>query len=249
MRRAAVLSVVLAVLAAAPASAAPLFADTWDYEMQSTRYRGPVGHFEGSWNFSRPNNIFMHIPGYARSQKRPLRERSGWLVARFSEVRKCFRVAGGKQNLYRYRQVVRLRPTRVHDMEGEQVASAARLKVIQMTKPCIGRRISGTFLGRAKRETGPERGGADISYDSPDGCNPAMVDHDGDEDDSFLDWDRALSYFWQFSDGSTSTEREPRHSYPGPGVHSATVLIRSINGSVAKGTQAIVVSQPDPDCN
>jgi hypothetical protein len=253
MRRLATLIAALVAIgaAAAPAQAArPLLLDNWDYEMQSTRYRGSVGHFEGFWTFTRPNYIWMHIPGYARSQKRPLKPApGGWLVARFTEQRKCFAIRGGKQNYYRYRQVIRLRPTRVHDMEGEPVASHARLRVLQMTKPCIGSRISGTFLGHAKRRVGPERGGADIHYDSPDGCNPSLVELSASEDDSFEDWDRELSYLWKFSDGGTSTERQPRHSFPGPGVHSATVLIRNVNGSVALGSQAVEVGEPDPDCN
>jgi hypothetical protein len=243
------LGAVLAVAAAIPASAAPpLLLDTWDYEMQSTRYRGSVGHFEGSWNFSRPDKVWLHIPGYARSKPRPLRPRAGWLVAKFSETRKCFRVAGGKQNTYRYRTVLRLRPTKVHDMEGEQVASAAKLKLFQSTKPCIGRRIAGTFVGRAKRQTGPERGGASISYSEEDSCDTALIEHSANEGD-FLDWDLPVfSYLWTFSTGGSSTAAKPKHRYPGPGSHSATVLMRSINGSVAKGTETIEVSTPDPDC-
>lgn len=245
------LGALLALAAAAPASGAqPLLLDTWDYEMQSTRIRGPNGHFEGFWNFRRPNIIFMHIPGYARSKPRPLRPRAGWLVATFSETRRCFSVPGGRVNRYRYDQVIRLRPTRVHDMEGEQVASAARLKVFQATKPCIGRRISGTFLGRAKRREGPERGTADIFYESENGCDPTLVSHSASEDDSFLDWDLpVISYLWTFSDGGTSTERRPKHRYPSIGNHGATVLMRSVNGSIAKGSTTVTVSEPDPDCN
>jgi PKD domain len=243
------LGAVLAVVAAVPAGAAPpLLLDTWDYEMQSTRYRGPVGHFEGSWNFERPNLIRLHIPGYAMSKPRPLRPRGGWLVATFRETRKCFRVEGGKQNVYRYRQVVRLRPTKVHDMEGERLASAARFRQFSSTKPCIGRRIAGTFLGRAKRETGPERGSASISYSEADGCDTALVEHSASEGD-FLDWDLPVfSYLWTFSDGGSSTVAKPKHRYPGPGTHGATVLMRSVNGSIAKGTETIEVSTPDPDC-
>ena len=236
--------------AASAAAGQPLLLDTWDYEMQSTRYRGPAGHFEGSWNFERPNRIRMHIPGYAASKPRPLRPRRGWLVATFRESRKCFSVPGGKVNVYRYRQVIRLKPTRVHDMEGEQVASAARLTQYSRTKPCIGRAIAGLFKGRAKREVGPERGTAEIGYNEGPSCDEALVEHFANEGDSFLDWDLpVISYSWTFSDGGTATGREPVHRYPGPGTHSATVVMRSVNGSVAKGTKAIVVSTPDPDCN
>jgi hypothetical protein len=255
MRALAVLAVLgvlaaSAVWAAPPAAAGqPLLLDTWEYEMQSTKIRGRNGHFDGSWNFERPDRIRLHIPGYARSKPRPLRPRRGWLVATFSERRKCFSVPGGKVNVYRYNQIVRLRPTKVHDMEGEQVASAARLTVYQRTKPCIGKAIAGRFKGRAKREVGPERGTAEIGYSEGPSCDEALVEHFAGEGDSFLDWDLPVTYQWTFSDGGTATGREPVHRYPGPGTHSATVLMRSINGSVAKGTEAIEVSTPDPDCN
>jgi hypothetical protein len=237
-------------LAAAPAQAAsPLFVDTWDYTMQSTKTRGPNGHFEGSWNFERPNIIRLAVPGYGLSKRVPLKPRRGWLVGTFKEARKCLRIGNGKQNVYRYRRSVYLRATKVHDMDGELVASAARFRSFSATKPCIGRTIAGWFKGRTKRQVGPESRGAEISYESPDGCNPGLVRHSADEDSSFLDWDLPeISHTWTFSGGGTSSQREPRYSYPGPGVYSASVLIRSINGSIAKGTQAIEVSQPDPDC-
>lgn len=255
MRRAlAALLALAAIAAAAPAlpahAASPLFVDTWDYTMQSTKIRGPNGRFEGWWNFERPNIIRLAVPGYGLSKRVPLKPRRGWLVGTFKETRKCFRVAGGKQNYYRYRRTVYLRATRVHDMEGELVASAARFRSFSATKPCIGRTISGLFRGRTKRQVGPETGGADISYESPDGCNPSLVRHDADEDASFLDWDLpVISYSWTFSDGGSSSDRVARHSYPGPGVHSASVVMRSINGSIAKGTQPVEVGQPDPDCS
>ena len=70
---------VLAAMSAQAQAARPLLLDTWDYEMQSTKYRGSVGHFDGFWTFTRPNFIWMHIPGHARSQKRPLKPaRRGW---------------------------------------------------------------------------------------------------------------------------------------------------------------------------
>ena len=250
MRLLLVALVASALAAAAPAQAAPpLLLDTWDYRMQSTTIPGPDGSFKGWWNFERPNIIRLAVPGYGLSKRVPLRPRRGWLVGSFKESKNCLRIGDGRQNVYRYERRVYLRATRVHDMEGELVASAARFKSFSATKPCIGARIAGWFTGRTTRRVPPQSGGAEISYDSPDSCNPTLVRHDADEDNSFLDWDRAISYFWEFSDGGTSTAREPRHSYPAPGNHTASVLIRSINGSIAKGTQTIEVSQPDPDCN
>jgi hypothetical protein len=242
---------VTAVAAVAPAQGAtPILADTWDYRMQSTTTPGRDGRFTGWWNFERPNIMRLPVSGFGLSRRVPMRPRSGWLVGRHSVLRKCFRVAGGKQNYYRSKHIVRLKLTRVHDMEGEQVASAARLEFFNAVKPCIGRRLAGWFKGTVRRRVPPEHGGADISYEAPDGCQPTLIDHSANEDNSFTDWNvRVFSYLWTFSDGGTSTKAEPRHAYPAPGNHSATVLIRSINGAVAKGTETIEVSQPDPDCN
>jgi PKD repeat protein len=50
------------------------------------------------------------------------------------------------------------------------------------------------------------------------------------------------------SDGVTSTKAEPKHRYPGPGNYTTSVLMRSINGAVAKGSTTVEVPQPDPDC-
>jgi hypothetical protein len=250
LKRLALPLVVIAAVGAAPAHAAPpLLLDTWDYSMQSTRYRGSVGHFEGSWNFERPNIVRQAIPGYGLSKRLPLRPRRGWLVARFSEAKKCLRIGNGKQNVYRYKLVLRLKPTKLRDMEGELHATAAKLDRWSSTKPCVGRRITGRFIGRLKRQVGPERGGVSISYASNNSCDPTLVDLSATEGDTFEDWDMPVfSYQWSFSDGGGSTVGNPQHRFPGPGNHSATVLMRSINGSVAKGTETVEIGSPDPDC-
>jgi hypothetical protein len=221
MRRVLVLVLVAsALVAAAPAQAGPpLLLDTWNYSMQSTTIRGHNGHFEGTWNFERPNIVRQAIPGYARSKRLPLRPRRGWLVARFSETKKCFRVAGGRQNYYRYKLVLRLRPTRLRDMDGEMHATAAKLDRFSVTKPCIGSRIAGRFLGRLKRQVGPESGAAEISYNTGPACDEALVSFSANEDNSFLDWDLPVfSYLWTLSDGVGSAKAEPTHRYPGPGT-------------------------------
>ena len=239
-----------AVALAAPAHAAqPLLLDTWHYSMQSTKIPGHNGHFSGTWNFERPNIVRQAIPGYGLSKRLPLKPRRGWLVARFSETRKCFRVAGGKQNYYRYKLILKLRPTKLRDMDGEIHATAAKLDRFSVTKPCIGSRIAGRFLGRVKRQVGPESGAAEIGYNTGPACDEALVDLFAHEDDSFVDWDLPVfSRQWTFSDGGTSTAREPRHRFPGPGNHTASVLMRSINGAVAKGSTTVEVPTPDPDC-
>jgi hypothetical protein len=85
--------------------------------------------------------------------------------------KKCFRVAGGKQNYYRYKLILRLRPTKLRDMDGEMHATAAKLDRFSVTKPCIGSRIAGRFLGRVKRQVGPESGTAQISYNTGPACD------------------------------------------------------------------------------
>ena len=250
MRRVLVLVVVAsALVAAAPAQAAPpLLLDTWHYSMQSTTIRGHNGHFSGTWNFERPNIARQAIPGYALSKRLRLRPERGWLVARFSETKKCFRVAGGKQNYYRYKLVLRLRPTKLRDMAGEMHAIAAKLNRYSVTKPCIGRPIAGRFLGTLKRQVGPESGAADISYNTGPACDEALVEFSANEGD-FLDWDfPVFSYLWTMSEGVNSTKAEPTHRYPGPGNYTASVLMRSINGAVAKGSTTVEVPSPDPDC-
>jgi len=241
--------VCVAVFASPALAAQPLLLDTWKYSMQSTAIRGSNGHFSGTWNFERPNIVRQAIPGYGLSKRLPLKPRRGWLVAKFSETRKCYKVAGGKQNYYRYKLVLRLRPTKLRDMEGELHAYAAKLNRFSVTKPCIGRPIAGRFLGTLKRQVGPETGAADIGYTSGPSCDEALTEHWAHEADSFRDWDiPVLSYLWTFSDGGTSTAREPQHRYPGPGSHGVTVLMRSIDGSVAKGSATVEVPTPDPDC-
>jgi hypothetical protein len=238
-----------AALTAPSASAEPLLLDTWEYSMQSTKIRGPSGQFEGTWNFERPNIVRQAIPGYGLSKRLPLKPRRGWLVARFSEAKECLRIGGGKQNIYRYKLVLRLRPTKLRDMDGEMHATAAKLDRFSVTKPCIGGRIAGRFLGRLRRQVDPESRVAEIGYNTGPACDEALVELSADEDDTFLDWDLPVfSYAWTFSDGGSSTAREPKHRFPGPGNHSASVLMRSINGAVAKGSTTVEVPPPDPDC-
>jgi hypothetical protein len=79
-------------------------------------------------------------------------------------------------------------------------------------------RVRGIGAGIAAPE-----GPAIVSWDSPDPCDPTLIEHSADQDAGvFYDWDGTYSYLWTFSDGGTSTEPNPRHRNPGPGNHTAT---------------------------
>ncbi len=41
------------------------------------------------------------------------------------------------------------------------------------------------------------------------------------------DFSNVTEYFWEFGDGSISTESDPRHQYPGPGTYEISLLVRN----------------------
>ena len=225
--------------AAPPAHAVtPLFADSWKAKIQSDTIRGPAGRRTTYLSFDRPR--VMEFTAYrVRGVKRlPMRLSRGWLVASYRVKKHC----------YTARYIYKLKATRVHDMHGEAVASRAKLRHFNSWRTCGGDSFRSWFGGTAVREFTPQKGPADIIA-SPDDCEPLLVEHSASEDSGFFyDWDGTFSYHWTFSDGGTSTEAEPKHRYLTPGTHSATVLIRSIEGNAAKGTATVEVPQPDP-CN
>jgi PKD repeat protein len=60
----------------------------------------------------------------------------------------------------------------------------------------------------------------------------------------------ALSYFWEFGDGNTSTEENPTHVYEEPGIYTPTLTAYSENGkkeSVA--SHDITIEAPTIDVN
>ena len=241
MRRLLVIAVFAATLVgtAAPAHAAtPLFADSWKAKIQSDTIKGTAGRRTTYLSFDRPR--IMEFTAYrVRGVKRlPMKLSRGWLVASYRVKKHC----------YTARYIYKLKATKVHDMEGEPVASRARIRHFNAWRNCSGDSFRSWFGGTAVREFTPQKGPAIISS-LVDDCDPGLVEHSADHDAGFFfDWDGTFSYLWTFSDGGTSTEARPKHRYPGPGTHSATVLIRSIEGNAATGTDTVEIPQPDP-CN
>lgn len=171
-----------------------------------------------------------------RAKKLRLRPSGGWRGARLTVRQGCYRAS----------YIYRVRPTRVHDIHGERVASRAEVRFFNSWRSCSGDSFRSWFKGTARREL-PQAGPAEILY-TPDVCDTSLVDHSAHEDIGFFfEWDGTFSYHWTFGDGATSTEAEPRHRYPGPGNYTATVLIRELDGNAAKGTRTIEVPPPE-DC-
>jgi hypothetical protein len=233
-------ALVLAAAAAPSANAAPpLFADFWDVKLQSTNphLTGQSGRRTSVWSFDRPNVINVKEFRMRRGKKLTLKPSAGgWRGARHKV----------RQGCYRANYVYRIKPTRVHDIHGERVASRAKVMFFNSWRTCSGDSFRSWFRGTAKRPA-PQAGPADILY-SPDVCDTSLVEFSGSEDSGFFfEWDGTFSYLWNFGDGGTSTEAEPKHRYPGPGNYTATVLIRELDGNAAKGTRTIEVPPPE-DC-
>lgn len=76
------------------------------------------------------------------------------------------------------------------------------------------------------------------------GCQPFFVQFD---DNSIAG--TAISYFWDFGDGNTSTLAEPSHLYPNVGVYDVTLIIATTNGCIGIDTltvPAAVTVNPSP---
>ena len=50
-----------------------------------------------------------------------------------------------------------------------------------------------------------------------------------------------LTYFWDFEDGETSTERNPVHSFPGPGTYPVTLTVTDTDGATASRTHDVTI--------
>jgi hypothetical protein len=237
-RRLVAIAILAAALtgAAVPAHAAvPLFADHWKVKLRSDTLPGNSGKKTTYYSFDRPR-IFNFTAYRVRGIKRlPLKLSHGWLTTSYRVKKPC----------YSARYVYRIKATRVADMEGEPVASRAKVRYFNSWRNCHGDSFHSWYGGTAVRTSPPQKGPAVIIYDSPDGCDPTLVEHSADEDSSvFYDWDGTFSYLWTFSDGGSSTQASPTHRYPSPGNHSATVLIRSIEGNAAKSTVTVEIPEP-----
>jgi hypothetical protein len=236
----AVAALAVAAASAQPAHAAePLLADFWDVKLQSTNphLKGQAGRRTSVWSFDRPDVMNVKEFRMRRRQKLTLKPSAGgWRAARVKV----------RQGCYRADYIYRVKPTRVHDIHGERVASRAQVKYFNAWRTCSGDSFRSWFKGTAKRPA-PQAGPADIIA-SADDCDTTLVTLSGSEDAGFFfEWDGTFSYLWDFGDGSTSTQAEPKHRYPGPGNYTATVLIRELDGNSAKGSQTVEV-RPPQDC-
>lgn len=54
----------------------------------------------------------------------------------------------------------------------------------------------------------------------------------------------AETYFWQFGDGSTSTEKSPTHEYKVPGKYDVLLKVKSIAGYASTVTKKVVAASP-----
>lgn len=56
----------------------------------------------------------------------------------------------------------------------------------------------------------------------------------------------AVSYKWEFGDGTTSEEASPVHTYPGKGKYVATLYVTGSSGETAEGSTVIRISKSTP---
>lgn len=65
---------------------------------------------------------------------------------------------------------------------------------------------------------------------------------------SFIDLsDDAITYFWEFGDGDTSTDPNPVHVYPGDGVYLARLTVTNTCGSDTYSKFLTIVTTPNAD--
>lgn len=63
---------------------------------------------------------------------------------------------------------------------------------------------------------------------------------------SFTNSSYGEDFVWDFGDGTTSTERSPKHLYTNPGIYTVSLSVENCFGSVAQQTQPdVVVVDPD----
>jgi PKD repeat protein len=59
----------------------------------------------------------------------------------------------------------------------------------------------------------------------------------------------AAQYLWTFGDGSSSTERNPVHTYAAPGAYKVCLKVRISNDCVRDACKEINLQPPPPNCN
>jgi PKD repeat protein len=70
-----------------------------------------------------------------------------------------------------------------------------------------------------------------------------FTDASSDGDGNVTSWD------WRFGDGAASTDREPSHTYSGPGTYSVTLTVADDGGATGVSQAQVTVSAPPPQPN
>ncbi|HJT74257.1 MAG TPA: PKD domain-containing protein, partial [Chitinophaga sp.] len=56
----------------------------------------------------------------------------------------------------------------------------------------------------------------------------------------------AVSYKWDFGDGTSSTEESPVHTYPGKGKYVPTLYATTAEGKVTEGSTVLYIAKTSP---
>jgi PKD repeat protein len=85
----------------------------------------------------------------------------------------------------------------------------------------------------------PQNRAPDADYNwHCEGLTCQFTDASEDEDGSVVAW------HWNFGDGSTTTVREPRHTFPGPAEYEVTLTVRDNDGASDASVAHVRVSAP-----
>ncbi|HEX2233867.1 MAG TPA: PKD domain-containing protein [Thermoleophilaceae bacterium] len=182
----------------------------------------------------------VNDPLKAASQRVRVRRRGGAWVATYRSRSYCG-----------YRLVISFRPRRTRTLGGERYAVTGAGTQSSRGRGCRpGTGFAGRLRFRARRVSELKIVGAEIgATELGDGCNPFPYSFAGEpnlfEFDAFF---RApWSYHYDFG-GASSTQRRPRHTFTTSGRHFVTVTIRMTDGSLARGTEPVDVSEPESGC-
>ncbi len=85
---------------------------------------------------------------------------------------------------------------------------------------------------------------ADFSYDLPDSC--LLAGQSITAAFTNLSTDTAVSYLWDFGDGSTSTLTDPSHAFSAPDTYQVTLIVTSAVGGCADTAAQELIIYPQP---
>ncbi len=257
MRKVCALLLVLSVSLVASASAAaatPLLAEEWKSRHRvvkdtDTGFGNIVGaRYSKQIDFYRcegcPAELGIFAPGVARQKRVKLKIKRGVVSGSFS----CRYPCGGRLKACSYALSIRMRITKVTNFEGLPVALRVAGTETVRQRPC-NKRLQTTVSRFKTRRLGMlESGPAELIAVPAANCNTRIQRFQAEADSAqFRERPgKAISYLWNFGDGSTSTEANPTHTYASNRVFRASVFIRLEDGSVAKGTTEADASDPDP---